>query len=371
MPSTLTPTKPETRRSRPNRVVEAQRVADALDRMCRSCQPGDRLPNLPGLMAQLDASERTVLRAVDNLLREGRIVRRPKAGTIVAEPFPPAARPDVATAVATSSIVAISKPDHAFFSRSVDVLYKLAKAVDVAVMFQPVDTDSPVERVLSATPVPPTGYIVIGSVLIPMARQIAESGRRSVAVGETSAGSTAGVANVHADGNEAGYLCAEHMIALGHRRLGFTSSIDTTRWEGHKRAEAEANLSGQGVITTLIEKSLVVEWKSSPGMAGDYFRRPDAPTAVCMWNDTDAMELIQILNRDGLSVPQDISVIGYDNMPESASFAPPLTTIDTNIAQQLRAALRLLTQETPPTPATEVILSPTLVVRNSTARPAR
>lgn len=329
--------------------------------MCNTLQPGDKIPTHTVLMVQLGASERTVLRALDDLLRAGRIIRRQKAGTFVAEPAPP--RPAIIPAAeAARTIVAITRPDHAFFSRSVEVLYKLAKASNLSVLFQPVENDVQLELPLASTPYAPSGYIVIGSVLMPLGARIAAAGHRCVAIGEAPCD----VAKVHPDNSEGGFLCAEHLIRLGHRRLGFTMDPLTTRWEGHQRAVAEARLDEIEATTTLIGEDTIEDWASTPGLAANYFRQPNAPTAVCLWNDGKAMQFIDILKRDNISVPGDVSVAGYDNLPDSARFAPSLTTVDTNVAQQLRSALRLLTQDPPASPATEVILSPTLIVRNST-----
>ena len=348
-----------------NRYHEAARVADELERMCRELAPGDKIPTHTVLMARFGASERTVLRALDDLFRAGRIVRIRKAGTFVADPHPVAAVSPPEVEVATRSIMAIAKLDHAFFSRSIEVLYRLAKASDLSVVFQPVENVAELVLPPPSDPRSHAGYIVIGSALTPLAEEVHKAGHRCVAIGEIAPGSAYDVASVHPDNSQGGFLCAEHLIKLGHRRLGFAMDFATSRWEGHQRAVTEATMEGIEVSTTHMESALFEHWHNHPGSVVHYFNRPDAPTGVCVWNDTTAMQLITTLRRDGVMVPEDVSIVGYDNLPQAANFTLSLSTIDTNITQLLRTALRILTQDTPPGPAYTVVHAPTLVERES------
>ncbi len=355
---------------RKDRAAEARRVANALEQMCENLTPGDRLPTHTVLMTQIGASERVVLRALDDLFRAGRIIRRPKAGTFVAERQPTVSAPQSVAQATSRTIVAITRPDHAFFSRSVELLFKLGKAAGYSVMFQPADDDTEIVLPAHGTPYTPAGYIVIGSARVELAAKIARAGYRAVAIGEAKPGQQVEAPCVHVDNSEGGYLCAEHLIALGHRRLAIADVgrdfVELPRWEGHQRAVAEAAAEGIVASTTIIDGDQVKEWAANPGLARAYFARADAPTALCTWNDTTAMALMALLQREGVRVPDDVSVMGYDNLPQGATHMPSLTTIDTNVTLQLRTAIRLLTQETPPSPITTVMLSPTLVAREST-----
>jgi LacI family transcriptional regulator len=80
--------------------------------------------------------------------------------------------------------------------------------------------------------------------------------------------------------------------------------------------------------------------------------------------------MLTLLQRAGLRVPEDISLIGYDNLTRSAAVYPPLTTIDGALDQQIQAALRLLTQTDPPSKTRSIIVLPTLIRRESTAAPS-
>jgi DNA-binding LacI/PurR family transcriptional regulator len=356
---------PKLRRATGQRKREAERVAAELDRLCGSLQPGDKIPTHTVLMTQLGASQRTVLRALDDLMRAGRIVRRQKSGTFVA-PVDQSMLPDGVVTRASTTVVAIASPQHNFFRHSVEVLCDLAKTAGVAVVFQPAVADDRLDLPLANFEREQTGCIVIGSNLIPLADSIASAGYRCVAIGEPLDGIDRDVARVHTDNRLGGYLCSDHLIALGHRRIGFAMTTDTPRWEGHLEAVAEAEAKGIELSTEFVTAQMVSEWGASPGLAAEFFRRPDAPTAVCLWNDDAVMGWTHILKRDGLRVPDDVSLTGYDNLPIGATYTPSITTVHTNMALQLRTALKLITSESPPPPHKEIVYAPSLVARGST-----
>jgi DNA-binding LacI/PurR family transcriptional regulator len=370
----MTPTdmKPKARYRRPQALVieEARRVEVELDRRIDELQPGDRLPNHTVLMQELQASERTVLRTLDSLLQAGRIVRRQKAGTFVAERTPdrPATTEDRSNASRT--VVAIARPDHGFFSHSVDMLYKLAKASNLSVMFQPIGACADFVIPPLSGAFAPYAYIVLGSALIQLGERLVDAGHRAVALGDIDTGQRAGVATVHADSVQGGFLAANHLISLGHRRLIFAGRepifAKSPRWEGHMRAIAEAQTDGVSIENAMIDGATTNEWHANPKSVIEFFKNSDSPTGICCWNDHDAIKLMRGLLAAGICIPEDVSVVGYDNLMDGQSFSPQLTTLDPNLSQQLRTALRLVSQDTSPSPSVEVILSPTLIPRLST-----
>jgi DNA-binding LacI/PurR family transcriptional regulator len=95
-------------------------------------------------------------------------------------------------------------------------------------------------------------------------------------------------------------------------------------------------------------------------------------TAVFAANDHIALGLLWALHEAGRRVPEDVSVIGFDDIPESAFFTPPLTTVRQDFVELGRRAvgliLRVLAGEAE---ASVPLVEPTLVVRSSTAAPRR
>ena len=134
-----------------------------------------------------------------------------------------------------------------------------------------------------------------------------------------------------------------YLIGLGHRRIGFiTGRYDTQsasrRFQGYQDSLAEANIA--------FDPDLV--------QGGDYTRergqmaarllldRPDRPTAIFAANDQTAMGVMDIAKALGLRIPQDVSVAGFDNIPESMHGMPMLTTVDQSIHEMGALAAKLL-----------------------------
>ncbi|NJL31701.1 MAG: LacI family transcriptional regulator, partial [Phycisphaerales bacterium] len=91
------------------------------------------------------------------------------------------------------------------------------------------------------------------------------------------------------------------------------------------------------------------------------------PTAVVCHHDQVAISAYRAFYEAGISIPGDISVVGYDNLPEAGYMAPPLTTVDNQVQQQMRTLVsRLLERiENPHQTVQQVIIRPTLVERAS------
>jgi DNA-binding LacI/PurR family transcriptional regulator len=94
------------------------------------------------------------------------------------------------------------------------------------------------------------------------------------------------------------------------------------------------------------------------------------PTAIFAANDQMALGLLRALHEAGLRVPEDMSVVGFDDTPESGYFTPPLTTIRQDFPElgkrTMSLLLRVLSGEIE---ATAPLVEPLLIVRSSTASP--
>ena len=137
---------------------------------------------------------------------------------------------------------------------------------------------------------------------------------------------------VVADNHGGGYRATEHLLILGHRRVGFVysgkGSLLTTsvrdRWQGYRRALLEY---GQ-----LYDEQLVFQWpdrsNADPAGASDHLLlREGGPTAIFAVNDAVALELLQAAQRVGLRVPEDLALVGFDDLSFAAHLSPPLTTV--------------------------------------------
>jgi LacI family transcriptional regulator len=134
-----------------------------------------------------------------------------------------------------------------------------------------------------------------------------------------------------------------HLTALGHRRIGFLGGrpdLESSRQreQGYRSALAEAGL---GVDEGLMR---VGDYKRAPSVepARELLRLADPPTAIFAANDLSALGVMDAAHELGLRIPEDLSLVGFDNVPESALTTPPLTTINQPIQQMGSAAVDLL-----------------------------
>jgi DNA-binding LacI/PurR family transcriptional regulator/DNA-binding transcriptional regulator YhcF (GntR family) len=349
----------------------AGQVRDALERLCDELGPGGRIPVRAELMRRFDASERSVLRALDDLHRMGRIDRRVGAGTFVrsAQPIPAISAP-VGRTVEPQTVVAIAEPDNSFFAYGMQQLYRYAETARLSLIGRMVDSQA-LDRLDLAQLGAPLGFIILRRSLAPLAEQLQAMGQRVVMIGSMHAGVEAGFPCIHGDHEHGAYLATNHLIESGHRRIAFALGGDdirqSLRWLGHQQAITEARRSGLTIHETILDWDDYNRFVADTTETAAFFRRADAPTGIVAWNDHEALRLLTVLLNAGIRVPTDVSLIGYDNLPEGERVAPRLTTIDQSLGTQLRIALRLLAQSAPLTPHQQVLTVPTLILRASTA----
>jgi LacI family transcriptional regulator, galactose operon repressor len=175
--------------------------------------------------------------------------------------------------------------------------------------------------------------------------------------------------SVHSDNLVGAITATEHLLGLGHRRIGFLAGrpdLESARQreKGYRRALAAAGLAVDPGLIRVGDYEL--EMSEEP--ARQLLTLPDRPTAVFAANDLSAMQTMHVAHTLGLEVPRDLSVVGFDNIPESAVTEPPLTTIDQSIQEMGRQAVELLIDliEGDGERPRQVTLPTRLVVRQST-----
>lgn len=133
---------------------------------------------------------------------------------------------------------------------------------------------------------------------------------------------------VEIDNHAASKAAVQHLLDLGHRRIGHIAGpvpevLGQLRLDGFRAAMAEAGLSAPPSHEAVGDYSI----QSGRRCCRAIFASPEPPTALFVANDEMAFGAIGELRDMGLRVPQDISVIGFDDLFVSDSFSPPLTTI--------------------------------------------
>jgi LacI family transcriptional regulator len=180
-----------------------------------------------------------------------------------------------------------------------------------------------------------------------------------------------GVSAVIPDDQAGMSLAVEHLYDLGHRAIGHVAGPSNTS-TGARRA---AGFSAAAALLRL-PRGPVVRAEAFGEAAGlgagrAILSRTPAPTAIVAANDLIALGVIEAAEQSGLRCPEDLSVIGFNDMPFADKFSPPLTTVRISEYQiGLRAAeLLRMRIEHPDQPPETVLIAPELVVRGSTAAP--
>lgn len=180
----------------------------------------------------------------------------------------------------------------------------------------------------------------------------------------------AGLASISLDDQRAAQTAVEHLLALGHQQIAMLQGPLAEDCVQDRTAGYRASLDKAGLE---YNAALVVEgdWSASSGdlAAKELLRRGVPFTALFAQNDRMAVGAIRALREAGHQVPQDISVVGVDDIPLASYFDPPLTTLRQDMAAIGRlAAQRLIAAiEMPDAPTQHINLTAELIVRGSTA----
>ena len=215
------------------------------------------------------------------------------------------------------------------------------------------------------------GSLVDGAVVVTPTVVDAGTGIPVVAVDPHTGPSD--VPTVDSDNLAGAMTATQHLLDLGHRRVAHLSGRDDLesarlREQGFRRAMHEAGVP----VDECLVRAGGYRAESADAPIRDLLALPDRPTAVFAANDLTAIHTVQVAREQGLRVPEDLSVVGFDNVPESISCDPSLTTVAQPLHEMGRRAVELLVAmlDAPSTDSAPHVRLPTeLVVRASTGRP--
>ncbi|MEV4754328.1 LacI family DNA-binding transcriptional regulator [Micromonospora sp. NPDC049559] len=196
------------------------------------------------------------------------------------------------------------------------------------------------------------------------------AGLPTVAVGggtETDASAT-----VRIDNTAGARLATQHLLDLGHPTVHHIAG--PADWpEARERVEGwRQTLYAAGAAVPPVAPAT---WTARSGYEqGSRLARDPAVTAIFCANDQLALGALRALHEAGRRVPEQVSVVGFDDTPDSAYYLPPLTTVRQDFAELGRRSLALLLsgigRQRDPRPPQHVVLAPELTLRASTAPPA-
>ncbi len=169
-----------------------------------------------------------------------------------------------------------------------------------------------------------------------------------------------------------GYLATRHLLDLGHRRIGIIAgpsyaSSSRGRLAGYRQAVQEAGLEEDPAL--IVESTFGIDSGSEAAEALMRLERP--PSALFAVNDNTAIGALSTLARLGLSVPGDVSLVGYNDIPVVSRLSTPLTSVRVPFDQIATSALELMTQGPDASGERIRIAAPTLIPRRSTGAPRK
>jgi DNA-binding LacI/PurR family transcriptional regulator len=173
--------------------------------------------------------------------------------------------------------------------------------------------------------------------------------------------------SVAMDNRAGARLVMRHLLDLGHRSIAFIAGPSRSPEAAARLRSWRDELAGAGLAAGRWYQG---DWGSASGYAaGRRIIADGLPTAVFAANDQMALGLLAALTEAGIDVPGEVSVAGFDDLPDAAYFRPSLTTVHQDFAAMAAECVDVLEHILRREPAKSVRIRPELIVRESTDRP--
>ncbi len=304
--------------------------------------PGQTIGTEVGLAAATGISRVSVRRAVDRLIDEGLVIRRAGKGIFVSKPESISTRVQVVLANMELDI-------HLGVFRGVQRFGQI-NGTHVQVYDAHSNVDADIEFIRQLPNTPSDGAIIVAIHTPRFAKALFDlkaSGFPMVLVDQRL--SSLEVPSVLTDNYRGGFLLGKELIALGHRRVGVIGDLLNAhtirdRLQGLQDAFIDARLPFDRSLVLDLEITDILSPSTEPVERGVHrlMERSDRPTAIFCTNDINAMRTYAPLKALGLRVPQDVSVVGFDDLPFCPYLDPPLSTVRQPFEEMGRIALEML-----------------------------
>ena len=167
-----------------------------------------------------------------------------------------------------------------------------------------------------------------------------------------------------------------HLLEQGYRHIGhITGPLEW--WEARERKAAWSNVLKEANLEVMDEHWVEGNWSSASGAQAieRLFKQCPEMDAVFAGNDQMALSVMQYSCRNGVRIPSDLGVVGFDDLPESAFYWPPLTTVQQDqynlgevAVEEIIKIIESGWHEHKPVRPKSIMLAPTLVVRQSSLK---
>jgi DNA-binding LacI/PurR family transcriptional regulator len=182
---------------------------------------------------------------------------------------------------------------------------------------------------------------------------------------------TDGVPSVNVDDRAGARAAAQHVVDLGHRRVGL---VNLTTGEVENQPAVQRDLGWRDALAAagIIPDEVRADFRPAAGVytaVRSLLERDDRPTALLCFSDVFAAQAVSAAHDLGLRVPEDLSVVGFDDATFAGTYRPALTTVRQRVGDKGRAAVDVLLASLAGEPVETLrrVLPTELVVRESTA----
>ncbi|MBV8715395.1 MAG: GntR family transcriptional regulator [Chloroflexi bacterium] len=299
-------------------------------------QPGQRLPAEVDLARKLGVSRGTIRQALAALLKEGLLETVPGRGTFVSNQSskPPAGL----IGMVLPSVVRARNPELIAGAEQVVSQAGYSLLLGISGDERALET-AQLERLYAQGAAGAIVYLVDGSFQIPELRAMIEREFPVVLIDRHIPGLPVDV--VMMDNLNGGFLATQHLIEVGYRRVGYigTDNISTSsiveRMAGYRWALTQYGLDPDASLVCT-ELRRLLSWpprepekeEHNEQVLREFLLRADRPEAVFVCNDYVAFQVVLIAERLGLKIPDDLAVVGFDNVAYTDYFGVPLTTLE-------------------------------------------
>ncbi|MBP3962494.1 GntR family transcriptional regulator [Paenibacillus lignilyticus] len=344
---------------------------------------GDAIPTQIELAKLYETSEITSRRALSELVNEGLVVRIRGKGTFIQLRDPHNTDPSEGGKIALEQIVLIhpsASPhlfNHPFYANFISGIHAACEEHDIRFQLLDVSESDGIE----SNP-------LVGAIVLPGA-----PGAQNIMISQLKAWKEAGLRMVLAhfyfpqlqipyvivDNLTGGYLATEHLISLGHKRIGIIvtghSLMDinqefSLRLQGYKLALSQHGIAFDESLVSVMEANEELEEMGYEG-AKQLLALENKPTAIFATSDYKAFGAIRAGKELGLRIPDELSIVGYDDVIQSRYTSPALTTVNQNTERMGKRAVELLLKPWSEKAIEESFVKeeivPKLLVRSSTA----
>jgi len=315
----------------PKYVLVQERIKDAI----KHRKIIDKLPGERALAKQYGYSYMTIRKAVDNLVAEGLLYKIPMKGTFVADRKTSKKKTNIIGYFLDSSIAAgLTSP---YYSLIFNALQKQASKHGYSLIyFSDIGDPSSYKHI----------HKMDGAIIscFPRIEHIVDEINQHIpAVVIDNSSSDKSIPSIIIDNFNAVRSSVNYLCSIGHKRIGFMTGLEDSDVGKNRYAGYRSGLSDNGLK---MNKKLVFkgDYSFESGAKGaDYFLSlKNPPTAIMCANDAMAIALIRQAVQRGINVPDDLSVIGFDDIPVASQISPALTTLAAPIDRMTELACNML-----------------------------